>query len=77
MTYALMLSVTPRAFKAGEHLLLADQLSAGTCAKCPGKWRVVKSCEDLSPPLSMLRRFLFELEPLDAVARATAENQTL
>lgn len=75
MTYALMVSVTPRAFKAGEHLLLDEQLAAGTCAKCPGKWRVVKSCEDL--PNGMIRRFLFELEPLDAVARATAANQVL
>ena len=71
----LRVQVTPRAFKAGEHDELGAQLAAGTCAKCPGKWRVLKRSD--APALGMLRAFVFELEPLDSVARATAANQTL
>jgi len=75
MRMLLELHVTPRAFKANEHLQVEAHLGAGTCAKAPGKWRVVKCVEDL--PLGMIRRFMFELEPLDAVACTTAANQQL
>lgn len=71
----LLLQVTPRAYRAGEHLTIDAQLEAGTCARCPGKWRVLSRGE--APSLGMLRQFLLQLEPLDGVARAQAKNQEL
>lgn len=71
----LRVQVSPRAFKAGEHERIDAQLAAGTCPRCPGKWRVLSRIE--GPAMGMLRAYIFELEPLDAAARATAANQML
>lgn len=73
MTTTLVVQLSPRAFKAGEHLTLEVQLGAGTCAKCRGKWRVLSTTE--RERVGMLRVFQFDLEPLDDVARATASSQ--
>lgn len=75
MNMILDVRLTPAAFSDGADERLLEQLAAGTCAKAPGKWRVMKRGEDL--PDGEVRRFMFELEPLDAVARATAANQML
>lgn len=73
MTFTVHMS--PAKFRAGKLDELAAQLAAGSCDECPGKWRVLHTTD--VERIGMLRVFRFELEPLDAKARATSENQLL